>query len=63
MTNEQRPPVNNGHYFWIPRVVVVHKFDRISKAHLQNPNSKSYNTVKLGYNELHETMKICSLNP
>jgi len=27
MTSEQRPPVNNGHYFGVPRVVVVHKFD------------------------------------
>ncbi len=21
MTSEQRPPVNNGHYFWVPKVV------------------------------------------
>ncbi len=27
MTSEQRPPVNNGHYFGVPRVVIVHKFD------------------------------------
>ena len=20
-------PLNNGHYFWVPRVVVVHRFD------------------------------------
>ena len=25
-TSEQRPPVNNDHYFGVPRVVVVHKF-------------------------------------
>ncbi len=30
MTSEQRPPVNNGHYFWVPRVVVIHRFDCIS---------------------------------
>jgi hypothetical protein len=27
VTSEQQPPVNNGYYFWDPRVVVVHKFD------------------------------------
>ncbi len=27
MTSEQRPPVNNGHYFWVLRVAVVHRFD------------------------------------
>jgi len=27
MTSEQRPPVNNGHYLGVPRIVVVHKFD------------------------------------
>ncbi len=26
-TYEQRPHVNNGHNFWVPRVVVIHKFD------------------------------------
>jgi hypothetical protein len=26
MTSEQRPPVNNGHYFWALRMVVVRKF-------------------------------------
>jgi hypothetical protein len=26
-TSEQRPPVNNGHNFWYPRVVVVLRFD------------------------------------
>jgi len=30
-TSEQRPPVNNGHYFWVPKVIVVHKFDCNSK--------------------------------
>jgi hypothetical protein len=29
MTSKQRPPVNNGHYFWVPRVVVVHRFECI----------------------------------
>ncbi len=29
-TSEQRPPVNNGHKFGVPRVVVVHKFNCIS---------------------------------
>ncbi len=24
---EQRPPVNNGHKLWVPRVVVEHIFD------------------------------------
>jgi len=27
MTSEQRPLVNNGQYFEVPRVVIVHKFD------------------------------------
>ncbi len=27
MISDQRPPVNNGHYFWVPRVVVVYRFD------------------------------------
>jgi hypothetical protein len=31
MTSEQRPPVNNGHNIWVPRLVVVHKFDYISQ--------------------------------
>ena len=26
MTSEQRPPVNNGNSFWVPRVVVEHKY-------------------------------------
>ncbi len=26
-SSEQWPPVNNGHKFWVPKVVVVHKFD------------------------------------
>ena len=30
-TSEQRPPVNNSHKFRVPRLVVVHKFDWISK--------------------------------
>ncbi len=29
MTSKQRPPVNNGHYFWVPMVVVVNRFDCI----------------------------------
>ncbi len=28
-TSEQRPPVNNGHIFGVPRVVFVYKFDCI----------------------------------
>jgi hypothetical protein len=28
-TPEKRPPVNNGHTFGVPRVVVVHKFDYV----------------------------------
>ncbi len=36
MTSEQRPPVNNGHNFWIPGVVVVDKSDC---------------TIKLGFKE------------
>jgi hypothetical protein len=31
MTSEQRPIVYSGHYFWVPRVVVVHKFDCVLK--------------------------------
>ena len=31
-TSEQRPLVNNGHYFWVSRVVVIHWFDCIQKA-------------------------------
>ena len=31
----QRPPVYNGHYFWVPRVNVVHRFDCIRKLKLQ----------------------------
>ena len=30
MTSEQWPPVYNGHYFWVPRVVVVHRFNYTS---------------------------------
>ncbi len=44
-TSEQRPPVNNGHKFGVPRVVVVHKFDCISKYNVfsvKAPNYKSY---------------------
>ncbi len=28
-TSEQRPPVSNDHYFWVPRVIVVHRFNYI----------------------------------
>jgi hypothetical protein len=28
-TSEERPPVNNSHFYWAPRVVVVHRFDFI----------------------------------
>ncbi len=31
MTSDHRPPVNNGHYFWVPRVAVLRKFDCIAK--------------------------------
>ena len=27
MASKQRPRVNNGHYFLVPRVAIVHKFD------------------------------------
>ena len=27
MTSEQRPPVYNHHYFWVPGLIVVHRFD------------------------------------
>ncbi len=27
MTSKQRPPANNNHYFWVPRVIVEHRFD------------------------------------
>ena len=27
MTSEQRLPVNSGHSFWVPMVVIVHRFD------------------------------------
>jgi len=26
-----QPHVNNGHYFWVPRVVIVHKFDYLNR--------------------------------
>ena len=31
MTSEKRPPVNNGHYFWVRRMVVVYRFDSTNK--------------------------------
>ncbi len=40
MTSEQRPPVNSGHCFWVPRVVVVHKFDCIL-THTTNTHTHS----------------------
>ncbi len=33
-TSEQRPPVNNGHYFCVPRVVVEHRFDCTRNFHV-----------------------------
>jgi hypothetical protein len=27
LVHKQKPLVNNGHYFWISRVVVVHRFN------------------------------------
>jgi hypothetical protein len=27
ITSEQRPPVNNGHHFWVPKALFVHRFD------------------------------------
>jgi hypothetical protein len=32
MASEQRPHVSNGHYFWVSRVVVEHRFYCISTA-------------------------------
>jgi hypothetical protein len=34
MTSEQLPPVKNGHNFWIPRAVVVHRFSFIFRQQL-----------------------------
>jgi len=32
VTAEQQPPVNNGHYFGVPRVVAARRFDCTSKS-------------------------------
>ncbi len=50
MTSEQRPLVNNSHYFWVPRVIVVDRFDcniicmkcKIVENHLCQPNRRSF---------------------
>jgi hypothetical protein len=36
MTSEHQPPVNNGHYFWVPRVAVLHMFDCIANFFVTN---------------------------
>ncbi len=46
MTTEQRPLVNSGHFSWVPRVVVVHKFYCILKRENKNQNiGKLFNLV------------------
>ncbi len=35
-TTEKQTPVNKGHYFWVPKVVVVHRFDCIWKIRKWN---------------------------
>jgi hypothetical protein len=35
-TSEQRPTVNNGHKFWVPRVVVVRRFDCIQEVYVKS---------------------------
>ncbi len=39
-SSEQRPLVNVGHKFYVPRVVVVHMFDSILKSYLHNTTTK-----------------------
>ena len=35
MTSEQRPPLYNGHYVGVTRVVVVHRFDNEEYGYLK----------------------------
>ncbi len=43
-TSDQRPLVNTGHYFWVPSMVVVHKFDstKIGPVKIYLPASSGY---------------------
>jgi len=43
VTSEQGPPVNNGHYFEVPRVVVVRRIDcTLNSVNCSVPNSHSW---------------------
>ncbi len=56
--DNDRSPVNNGHYFSVPRVAVVHRFDCISnsmKKKHQLPKIKSY------FKKSHDTKKSCTI--
>jgi hypothetical protein len=46
-TSEQRPPVNNGHKFGVPRLVVVHKFDCIKLGKVKSSSSFSEFLISL----------------
>ena len=41
MTSEQRPPVTNGHYFEVSKVVVVRRFDCILEVPLRREPTKT----------------------
>jgi hypothetical protein len=58
MTSEQRPPANNNHYFCVPRVVIVHRFDCIRRTLLRQVLGKS----QLTYKNLRLFLKICCLS-
>ncbi len=45
MTSEQQSPVNNGHYFWVSRVIVVHRFDCICICLLMTQHSYIHNNL------------------
>jgi len=73
MTSVQRQAVNNGHYFWVPRVVVVHKFDCTciwidfeyqrtrGSCLLDHPPEKSHSNRKLLFGCLGAYLKLSEL--
>ena len=54
MTSEQRPPVNNGHYFWVVAEAETQVWlIRTSDREIQTTDSAKYDTLK---NMFHCTM-------
>jgi len=59
VTSEQRPPVNNGHYFGVPKVVVVYRFDFLK---FTGTGDQLLQSTILTISTKHCCLKDCSRN-